>query len=172
MKISIINNKTVYMMFYAFYAYSGNITVFIRSFITAFAAVDVFAVILDMPKNLTLFAGLVGAVGYMAYLTAGIYSKLEVTKVFWAMIVVALISHILARCLKAPAAVFSVCGMIPFVPGGGIYRSVLYFIRGQGSLSNHYFSETLQIAGAIALAIFIVDSLFKMHNKNNKKNKK
>jgi hypothetical protein len=135
---------------------------FIRGFAVAFAGVAVFAVILDMPRHLTVFAGLIGAVGYAAYLIAGMYSKLEVTKVFWAMIVVAFLSHILARCLKAPAAVFSVCGMIPFVPGGAIYRSVLYFIRGQSALSNHYFSETLQIAGSIALAIFIMDSLFKM----------
>ena len=70
---------------------------FIRGFAVAFAGVAVFAVILDMPRHLTVFAGLIGAVGYAAYLIAGMYSKLEVTKVFWAMIVVAFLSHILAR---------------------------------------------------------------------------
>ena len=66
---------------------------------------------------------------------------------------------------KAPVTVFLVSGILPTVPGASIYRSVYYLIQGASSLSNVYFMETLQISGAMAMAIFIVDSIFRLMQK-------
>ena len=38
-------------------------------------------------------------------------------------------------------------------------------IHGDAALSNSYFIETLQISGAMAMAIFIVDSIFRLIQK-------
>lgn len=75
---------------------------------------------------------------------------------------VALLSHILARLKKAPVTVFLVSGILPAVPGAAIYRCVYYLIQDEMGLSMSYLVETLQIAGAIAMAIFIMDSLFRL----------
>ena len=48
---------------------------------------------------------------------------------------------------------------LPSVPGAGIYRTVYYLIQGDQALSTHYLISTLHTAGAIALAIFITDSV-------------
>ena len=71
-------------------------------------------------------------------------------------------SHILARVLKAPVSNFLIPGILPIVPGGSIYRCAYAFIRESSNLST-YMNEALKIAGSIALAIFFVDSVFKLH---------
>ena len=48
------------------------------------------------------------------------------------------------------------------VPGASIYRSVYFLIQGQTKWYNFYLIQTIQIAGAMAVAIFIVDSLFRL----------
>ena len=40
-----------------------------------------------------------------------------------------------------------------------MYRTVYYLIQGDQALSTHYLISTLHTAGAIALAIFITDSV-------------
>lgn len=68
-------------------------------------------------------------------------------------------SHVLARRKKAPVTAFLLPGIMPTVPGASIYRTVLYLSRQENILAADYFAETLQIAGAMALGIFIVDSV-------------
>lgn len=42
-----------------------------------------------------------------------------------------------------------------------MYRTVYYSISGDNALSAFYLRETMQIAGMIAIAIFIMDSFFR-----------
>ena len=58
--------------------------------------------------------------------------------------------------------IFLVAGILPTVPGASIYRSVYFLIQGQTKWYNFYLIQTIQIAGAMAVAIFIVDSLFRL----------
>ena len=78
---------------------------------------------------------------------------------FFSILAGAFLSHILARIMKAPVTVFLIAGILPSVPGAGIYRTVYYLIQGDQALSTHYLISTLHTAGAIALAIFITDSV-------------
>jgi uncharacterized membrane protein YjjB (DUF3815 family) len=80
-------------------------------------------------------------------------------------LLVALASHVSARIFRAPVTVFLVAGILPSVPGASIYRSVSYVISNEPELSSHYLVQTLQISGAIAMAIFIMDSLFRLGQK-------
>ena len=74
----------------------------------------------------------------------------------------ALLSQVFVRVLKAPVTIFLVAGILPTVPGASIYRSVYFLIQGQTKWYNFYLIQTIQIAGAMAVAIFIVDSLFRL----------
>lgn len=53
-------------------------------------------------------------------------------------------------------------GILPLVPGAQIYRCVFNLIQNDFDVSNFYLIEALQIAGAIAMAVFIMDSIFKL----------
>ncbi len=81
---------------------------------------------------------------------------------FISAMVITILSQIGARILKAPVTVFLIAGILPLVPGTGMYRTVYYTIHNDGALANYYLRQTLMIAGAIALAIFIIDSVYRV----------
>lgn len=131
----------------------------------AFIAVVAFAVIIGVPKIFLWQAGLVGAVGWLVYLLLEPTGLSVPGRMFFAALMVALISHSFARLLKTPVTLFLVAGILPLVPGVGMYRIVYNLITNNNSLAGHYMNETIQTAGMIALAIFIMDTIFRVFQK-------
>lgn len=132
----------------------------------AFLAIFGFSIILDAPRKFLFYAGLAGGIGWFVYLLTGDFGQSPQMAAFLSSLAVAVLSQLFARALKAPMTVFMVAGILPTVPGASIYRAVYYLIQGVVDLSTFYLIQTLQIAGAMALAIFIVDSLFRLFQKN------
>lgn len=133
--------------------------------IGAFLAVISFSLILELPKKHLLLAGGIGAASWLSYLLVVAAVDSVTTAAFISSLLVALSSHLSARIFKVPVTVFLVAGILPSVPGASIYRCVSYMIQNNTDLSSQYFVETLQISGAIAMAIFITDSLFRLIQK-------
>lgn len=131
----------------------------------AFIAVVAFAVIIGVPKIFLWQAGLVGAVGWLVYLLLEPTGLSVPGRMFFAALMVALISHSFARLLKTPVTLFLIAGILPLVPGVGMYRIVYNLITNNNSLAGHYMNETIQTAGMIALAIFIMDTIFRVFQK-------
>ena len=125
----------------------------------AFLAIYAFSVANDAPKKYLVYCGLTGAFGWAVYLIA-LPGCGVVFANFLGAGAIALASHILARVFKIPVTVFLSAGILTIVPGADLYRSVYHFCMGDQSLTEVYLERTIQIAGMIALAIFIVDSLF------------
>lgn len=130
--------------------------------IAAFFAIIGFSFILEVPKRFLIYTGAAGGICWFIYFTVSQAGYSQIASAFLCSGAVALLSHGFARILKAPVTVFLVAGILPTVPGASIYRCVYYMIKGQSDLSNFYLVQTIQIAGAMALAIFIVDSIFRM----------
>ncbi len=131
----------------------------------AFLAVISFSLVLELPKKHVALAGGIGAAGWLVYLLVEAAAGSVIAAAFLSSLLVALASHISARVWKVPVTVFLVAGILPSVPGASIYRSVSYVISNNPDLSSYYLVETLQISGAIAMAIFIMDSLFRLGQK-------
>jgi hypothetical protein len=130
--------------------------------IGAFIAVVAFCIMIELPKKYMVQAGFTGMVGWAVYLIVDIFAyRVEIAALVSALCI-ATMSHILARVLKAPVSNFLIPGILPIVPGGSIYRCAYAFIKESSYLST-YMNEALKIAGSIALAIFFVDSVFKLH---------
>ena len=134
--------------------------------IGSFIAVMSFAVIIGVPRKFLVHAGFVGAVGWLVYLLLLKVGLSLVAVMFYAALVVALISHSFARIMKTPVTLFLIAGILPLVPGVGMYRIVYNLITNNNSLAAYYFNQTIQLAGMIALAIFIMDTLFRLFQKN------
>ncbi len=128
--------------------------------ISSYIAILMFALVLETPRKYLLYAGFTGAVAWTAYLIIKDIGGSSMAAAFISTLCLALLCHILARVVKAPVTVFLIPGILPVVPGGSIYRTVYYIIGNDFSMSVHYLIETLQIAGAMALAVFIMDSVF------------
>ena len=130
--------------------------------ISAFSAVFMFTMLLEIPRKYVIYASVSGAIGWWVYLIVQEKEDSSMLAAFFSTLVVAFLSHILARIKKAPVTVFLVSGTLPAVPGAAIYRSVYFLLHDEQVQAIHYLNETILIAGGIAMAISIMDSLFRL----------
>ena len=127
--------------------------------VVAFVAVFFIAVTLEAPKRTLRYGALAGGLGWGVYLVGLLFMDI-VAATFMASLFIAWIAHLLARYLKTPVTIYFIPAFITLVPGAGVYQSVYSFINKDYAVAQQHLVLTLQISGAIALAIFIVDSLF------------
>ena len=132
---------------------------------SAFWAVAMFSILTETPKKFLPYAAFSGGFAWWAYLIINNLTHSTLQAAFFSILAVAFLSHILARIKKAPVTVFLIAGILPSVPGAGIYRTVYYLIQGDQTLSTHYLISTLHTAGAIALlstlCIFIMKEVMR-----------
>lgn len=132
---------------------------FVR-FIGTFIAIYGFAIVQETPRKYVVRAAFVGGISGLTYWCAAYVGAGDVLAAFCSAFIAAMMSHLFARMFKVPVTLFLVAGILPTVPGAGMYRTVSSFITENDSMTMYYLTQTLQIAGVIALAVFIVDSLF------------
>ena len=141
----------------------------INKVIGAFLAIMAFAIMLETPKKYLWCAGTVGAIGWFVYLLAERQGMNTIVATFISAAVIAFVSHIFARIFKTPVTVFLIAGILPTVPGAGMYKVVYHLIQRDSQMSAHYLVTTLELAGVIALALFVVDAIFRFTQKEWKK---
>jgi uncharacterized membrane protein YjjB (DUF3815 family) len=129
--------------------------------ISAFIATAAFSILFYLPKKYLVRAGITGSIGWFIYLLLLRFTGDNVIANFVATLLVALTAHILARICKTPVTMFLIPGIIPLVPGAGMYQIVQNIIDNTLDRATYYFFDTLKMAGAIALGIFIIDTLFR-----------
>ena len=133
---------------------------------SAFFACIGFAFVFRIHHNLrfAIIGSLGGTFGWVVFLLFSFLNN-DAIQSLLAMIFVALFAEIMARIYKAPATIFIIVGCFPLVPGKGIYESMLYCVQGNSTLFINSLIHTLAISGAIALAILIVSTIFKIIKK-------
>lgn len=128
----------------------------------AFLACMGFCFVFEIKKPLFIFlASLTGAFSWAAFLLLG-YLGVETGQYFLATVVVSVLSEILARVLKAPAAIFLVIGIIPLVPGGGLYYTMDALLNGDMELFMEQGIHTAAYAASIAVGASMVTSMFRI----------
>lgn len=131
-------------------------------FVFSFFSTMGFAVLFNIPKNEILKASLVGATGWIfySYFYDGFHSLIFAS--FIGACVVAVISEIFARIFKDAVTVFIIPGILPLVPGTGMYNTMLAIIEQDFYRAALTGTETIFVAGSIAAAILIVSSITRM----------
>lgn len=123
-----------------------------------------FGLIFNIKGRNLFFASLCGALGWFVYLfSAEFIVSSEDFNYFLAALCIALFSEISARKLKTPVLVFLVCGIIPLVPGGGMFYTMLETLKGNTSEALSLGCNTLMIAGSIATGLVLVSSFTKLY---------
>lgn len=123
-----------------------------------------FSVFLNAPKSALIPAGLTGGIGWSVYYFLIHTINNDIFSNFLAAALVALISEILARKLKYPAILFVIPGIIPLVPGLGMYNTMLYLVQSNYQLAISKGANVLFIGGAISLGVLAVTSLARTLN--------
>lgn len=112
-------------------------------------------------KNL-IFSSLGGGITWFFYLFSLHYlPNSTIFCCFVASVFASIYSEMMARVLKTPATTFIIYAIIPLVPGWGMYTTMLQSIKGHINESLSAGLNTLEIAGTIAVGIFLISSIFK-----------
>lgn len=131
--------------------------------IGSFFAVIAFCFVLGAPPKFRIHAGAIGAAGWALFLVLRDYCDYPIgPATFFAGCLICTCAQILARILKTPATIFIVTGILPLVPGAGMYRIAQSAIQGDTSLTIQHLADTLTTAGMLAVSIIVVDSVFRI----------
>ena len=88
----------------------------------SFVAIIAFSVLLETPGKYLWQTGVVGAIGGGVYLLCT-HRGVDVGPAsFFSALAIAFMAHLFARIFKAPVTVFLIAGILPTVPGAGMYR--------------------------------------------------
>ena len=131
-------------------------------FMWAFFATGGYCFIFNVPRRHIPIAATVGAAGWITfeYLASVGYSN--VAACFFGSCVVALLSDICSRAFKEAATVFIIPGILPLVPGAGMYHTMLAFLETDFQKTAQIGWETSLMACGIAVALLIVASILKV----------
>ncbi|MDF2880874.1 MAG: rane protein [Clostridiaceae bacterium] len=140
------------------------------NFIYASLATLAFGIIFNIRGKKLAFASLGGGISWAVYLLSLRLFSSMIFSYFLAASIVTLYSEIMARVLKAPITTFVICAIIPVVPGGGMYNTMLESVKGNVQTALSIGVETITIAGAIAVGILFISTIIKIVfiNKNKK----
>lgn len=141
----------------------------IRIILSSFMASLGFGVLFNIKGNKLLLAGIGGSIGGTVYQIMIIFGASEIFSMFLGSISFSLYSEILARIYKTPVTTFLICALIPLVPGGGMYRTMLLVIQGKVEAALSMGLNTLSIAGVLVLGIMIVSTVIKAYYKAKQK---
>jgi uncharacterized membrane protein YjjB (DUF3815 family) len=72
-----------------------------------------------------------------------------------ASMVIGVWAELVAALRKRPASVYVACGIIPLVPGGGMYYTMLAYVQGDSAKGLATAFSTLGAAGAIAVGLAV-----------------
>ena len=128
----------------------------------ALAASIGFGVLFNIRGKKLLLAGVGGGLSWFVYLLSLSVWHSNLFAFFLATVMAASYSEIMGKLANAPVSTFIICGIIPLVPGGGMYYTILSIIQGKVEDSVNNGIKTLAISGVIAIAIFSVSIIARM----------
>ena len=117
-----------------------------------------FALLFGVPGRFYPCCGMIGGAGWLLYsLLEGRFSAAAAT--FFAAVLVMLLSRFFAVSEKCPVTVFLISGIIPLVPGAGIYWAAYYMVTDQLAEAADAGFAAVKAVAAIVLGIVCIFGL-------------
>lgn len=135
-----------------------------QHFIFAGLATCGFAIFFNVQPKLLLWTVPIGALGWLVYVLGVFNYENPMIYSFTAAAVISLCSEILARRLKQPAILFVIPGILPLVPGVGLYQTVYSIMFKKYGLAATIGTKSVIVSIGIALGILVVASLSRVFN--------
>lgn len=128
----------------------------------AFLSCIGFTIIFNVRGKMIFYAALGGALGTLMFQVIILAFDSELTAYFAAALAISFFSETVARIHKVPVTITLIPALIPFVPGGGIYYTMVYFIDGNTTDFLASFIHTISIAGALSFGNIAISSFFRL----------
>ena len=137
----------------------------IPAFVLSFFATASFAYFFHITRYDILWSSLAGAAGWLIYLSISQVLGNQSAGYMAGALAVGLLAELFAVLFRKPATVFIVPGIIPLVPGGGMYETMLMAVLGKMDEVARVGFSTLTAAGAIAVGIALASSFARLVNR-------
>lgn len=103
-----------------------------------------------------------GMITWMVYCLAEYMGCDLYTSYFYATVIAAFYSEVMARIRKYPAISYLVVAIFPLIPGAGIYYATSFLMQGDRSAFVQKALQTIGIAGIIAVGILMISTLVRL----------
>ena len=124
-----------------------------------------FAMVFGMRRRYLFFSSLGALLGWGVYLLADYFLESAFLPPLFAAAFAVSYSEIMAKALKTPATLFVIPAIIPLVPGGSLFYTMSYAVRGDAEGARLSGIQTLESALAIAFGISLVLALRELRTK-------
>ncbi|MBQ6402178.1 MAG: threonine/serine exporter family protein [Firmicutes bacterium] len=131
-------------------------------FVLALLATGGFSVIFRIPVRRIPFCALVGAFGWITEEIAVYYYSSPVFGCFIGACTVGLLSTLASRTLKDASTIFVIPGILCLVPGLKIFNTMYALLKGDIAEAAQIGTETLLMAGAIALGLLTIGAILRV----------
>ncbi len=128
-----------------------------------------FAVVFNAPKTSLIYTGYVGSLGWISYYIINTFTNNNILASFVGALAVGILGEVFARKNKKPATLYITAGIIPLVPGAGMYFTMLALIEKEFSFAANKGLETFFIAVAISIALIFTSILSRSIKRVRKK---
>ena len=105
-----------------------------------------------------------GGLTWAVYLMVTAWGGNDFVANFWAALFAGFFAEAMARIRKSPAISYLVISLLPLIPGGGIYRSVNYAVRGNMGMFANTAIHTAAVAGILAVGILMASTSVRLVN--------
>ena len=111
-----------------------------------------------------LLCSLGGALVWITYKLTATFVGSEILGYFFGGVIAAVYAEIMARVRKYPAISYLVVSIFPLIPGAGIYYATEHLLRKEMELFTEKSTETIAIAGVLAVGILMVSTIVRLLN--------
>lgn len=129
---------------------------------SSFLATLGFGILFNIKGKKLFFAALGGGISWFFYSLSLKFNFSELASLFISALIFSSYCEIFARILKTPVTTLVICSLIPLVPGGGMYYTMLEAVNGNVSKSLDLGLNTLASAGTLALGIIFISTITKL----------
>jgi len=130
--------------------------------IFSFLSVVGFSILFNLPRKLIIPASISGMIGWIIYLSVQDPTTNFIVPAFLGSIAVGIVGEVFAVVLKHPATIFTIPGIIPFVPGYGIYYTMFHLVEKDFDKAMTAGTESLFIAISIACGIVMAATFVRL----------
>jgi uncharacterized membrane protein YjjB (DUF3815 family) len=115
-----------------------------------------FCLQLNAPRRQMILASVIGGVGMFSLMGGPALGYGSLFTSFFGTCLIAILAEIASRAGQDATTIFIIPGIIPFVPGLGLYESMSAILANDITLGIEKGASTLLAAGSIAMALIVV----------------
>lgn len=125
----------------------------IWQFLLAAVASMAFSILLQAPRRMYAACAVGGGLSWVVYQLVLRAAGIPAVACFAASLFLTSFARLASVAFRMPVTVFITAGIFPLVPGAGIYYTAYYMFAGNASATAVSGTQTLVVAGTIALGI-------------------